>query len=64
VIKGVRSTNITYKDKILNVHVSAGIASASRISAATEVEQLIQQARAAMARAKEEGGDQVNLTYV
>jgi diguanylate cyclase (GGDEF)-like protein len=64
VIKGVRSTNITYKDKILNVHVSAGIASASRISAATEVEPLIQQARAAMARAKEEGGDQVNLTYV
>ena len=64
VIKGVRSTSITYQDKILNVHLSAGIASASRISAATEVEPLIQQARAAMARAKEDGGDRVNLTYV
>lgn len=64
VINGVRSAKITYKDNILNVGVSAGIASASRISAATEVEPLIQQARAAMVRAKEDGGDQVNLTYM
>jgi diguanylate cyclase (GGDEF)-like protein len=64
IIKGIRSTEITYKDNTLNVGVSAGIASASRISAATEVEPLIQQARQAMARAKEDGGNQVNLTYV
>jgi diguanylate cyclase (GGDEF)-like protein len=64
VIKGVRSTNITYKDRILNVSISAGIASVSHISAAIEVEPLIQQARVAMARAKEDGGNRVNLIYI
>ena len=44
--------------------MSAGIASASRISAAAEVEPLIQQARQAMLRAKEAGGNQVYLAYV
>jgi len=64
IIKGIRSSNITYQEAVLNVSVSAGIASASNIGAATEVEPLIQQARQAMARAKEGGGNQVNLTYV
>jgi two-component system cell cycle response regulator len=64
IIKGIRSTQITSKDKILNIGVSAGIASAQRISASTEVDPLIQQARQAMARAKESGGNQVNVFYV
>ena len=64
VIKGIRSTRITHEDKLVNVGVSAGIASASHISAATEVEPLIEQAKQAMARAKEAGGNQVYLSYV
>ncbi len=64
IIKGVRSTQIVSKRIILNVGISAGIASAQRISAATEVEPLIEQARQAVRRAKENGGNQVNISYV
>jgi diguanylate cyclase (GGDEF)-like protein len=64
IIKGIRSTQVTSKDNILNIGVSAGIASIQRISASTEVDSLIQQARQALARAKESGGNQVNVFYV
>jgi two-component system cell cycle response regulator len=64
IIKGIRSTQIMSKKIILNIGVSAGIASAQRISAATEVEPLIEQARQAVRRAKENGGNQVNISYV
>jgi len=64
IIKGIDSTNVTYKDDSVIVGVSAGIVSASRISASTEAEPLIEQARQAMTRAKEAGGDQVYLTYI
>ena len=63
IITGVQSTGISYQDASVNVSLSVGIASASRINAATEAEPLIQQARQAMARAKEDGGNQVNLIY-
>jgi diguanylate cyclase (GGDEF)-like protein len=64
IIKGVDSTIITFKNDTVKVGMSAGIVSASRISASTEVEPLIDQARQAMARAKEAGGNQVFLTYI
>lgn len=64
IIRGINSTDISYNNNVVHVAVSAGIASASRISAATEVEPLIEQARQAMLRAKEAGGNQVNLTYI
>jgi diguanylate cyclase (GGDEF)-like protein len=65
IIKGIQTLSIAAGDDTeLKVEVSAGIASASHISAATEVEPLIQQARQAMARAKEAGGNQIYLTYV
>ncbi len=64
ILSGVQSTRVTYKDNIVNVSVSAGVASASYISASTEIEPLIEQARQAMTRAKEAGGDQVNLIYL
>jgi two-component system, cell cycle response regulator len=63
IIKGVHSSEITYENDNVNVGVSAGIVSATNISASTEAEPLIHQARQAMARAKEAGGNQVNLTY-
>ncbi len=64
IIKGVDSTSITHNGGTLKVGISAGIASATHINASTEVEPLIQQARQAMLRAKEAGGNQVNLTYI
>ncbi|MBK8619421.1 MAG: diguanylate cyclase [Anaerolineales bacterium] len=65
IIAGVRSTRIEIKNEApIHVMVSAGIASAARISTSTEVEPLIQQARQAMRRAKEAGGDQIFLLFV
>ncbi len=64
IIKGVDSTTITHEGGTLKVGISAGIASATHINASTEVEPLIQQARQAMLRAKEAGGNQVYLTYI
>ncbi len=65
IITGVHTVKIEVENApALNVGLSAGIASASRISASTEVEPLIEQARQAMARAKETGGNQVYLAYV
>lgn len=64
IIKTIDAANITYKNDAVKVGLSAGIVSASRISASAEVEPLIEQARQAMMRAKESGGDQVYLTYI
>ena len=64
IVKGIDSADITYKNAAVKVGVSAGVVSASRISAAAEAEPLIEQARQAMMRAKEAGGDQVYLTYI
>ena len=64
IIKGIRSVQIKSKSGMLGIEVSAGIASISTISAATEVDPLIQQALQAMMRAKESGDNQVNLTYL
>jgi len=64
IILRIRGTHIEVgNEPPLMVKVSAGVASAARISASTEVEPLIQQARQAMARAKESGGNQVSLIY-
>jgi diguanylate cyclase (GGDEF)-like protein len=64
IIKTIDAADITYKNDAVKVGVSAGIVSASRVSASAEAEPLIEQARQAMMRAKESGGDQVYLTYI
>ncbi|MBL8062694.1 MAG: diguanylate cyclase [Anaerolineales bacterium] len=66
IIAGVRGTRVEVPNEApLNVKVSAGIAAISRISTSTdEVEPIIQQARHAVARAKEAGGNQVFLVYL
>ncbi|HVN16772.1 MAG TPA: diguanylate cyclase [Anaerolineales bacterium] len=66
VINGIRSMRITATNDgpPINVELSAGVAAAARISAATEVEPLIDQARQSMLRAKEAGGNQVYLAYI
>lgn len=65
IIAGVRGTRIEVpNDAPLNVKISAGIASVARISTSTEVEPVIQQARQAVTRAKDAGGNQVFLVYI
>ena len=64
IIKGIRSTRISFKDDTVNVAVSAGIASITRITPSAEIEPLIEQARQAMSRAREAGGNQIFLTFV
>ena len=64
IIKGIRSTRISFKDDTVNVAVSAGIASVTRITPSAEIEPLIDQARQAMSRAREAGGNQIFLTFV
>jgi diguanylate cyclase (GGDEF)-like protein len=65
IIAGVNGIRIEVQnDAIVKAQISAGIASASRVSASAEVEELIQQARQSVMRAKEAGGNRVYLTYV
>jgi len=65
IITGIRAVRIEVeKDRLIIVDISGGVASGSRVSAATEVETYIDQARQAMSRAKEAGGNQVYLAYV
>jgi diguanylate cyclase (GGDEF)-like protein len=65
IIAGVRGAHIEIENEApLNVKISAGIASASRISASAEMDPLIEKARFAVARAKDAGGNQVFLVFV
>lgn len=65
IIAEVRGTRIEVPNEPpLNVKISAGAASMMRITSTTEIEPIIQQARQAVARAKEAGGDQVFLVFL
>jgi diguanylate cyclase (GGDEF)-like protein len=65
IMTGIRSIKITDKnDNQLNIKLSGGIATSSHVGASTEMEPLINQARQAMTRAKEAGGNQIYLAYV
>ena len=63
IIKGVLSAEIAYEGQVLPIGISAGIVTALQIHASTEVQPLIDQARQARARARENGGNQVFLTF-
>lgn len=65
IMAGVRGIRIEVQNEPpLIVKVSAGIASLTHISASIELESLIQQARQAVLRAKEAGGNQVFVVYL
>jgi two-component system chemotaxis response regulator CheY len=65
IIKGILSTNISLLDgRELNVGVSAGVASTTRITVSTEIDALIEQASEAVAHAKREGGNRSHLVFV
>ena len=65
ILNGILNTEITLLDGTnLSVKLSAGIASAVHITAATDVEHLIERASEAMKQARREGGDQVSIVFV
>ncbi len=65
ILKGILNTNISLLDGTeLHINVSAGVISSTRITAATEMDILIQQAQAALSHAKREGGNQLYTVFV
>ena len=65
ILKGILNTNISLLDgSEIQVGVSAGIICATRITAATDMDALIQQAKAAVTHAKREGGNQAYTVFV
>lgn len=65
IMAGIVDTRIEVpNEEPLNVQASAGIASLMRITANTEIEPLILSAREALARAKQQGGNQVYTNYL
>lgn len=65
ILKGISNTNISLLDgTAVQVSISAGVVSSARITAATELEVLIEKAKEAVAFAKRAGGDQVYMIFV
>ena len=65
ILKGILSTKISLLDgREIKVGISAGVVSAGRITASTEIESLIEYAKEAMAHAKREGGNQSHTIFV
>ncbi len=65
ILNGIRNTEISLLDgRNLAVKVSAGIVSFTHISAATEIENLIERASQALAQARREGGEQIFTIFI
>jgi diguanylate cyclase (GGDEF)-like protein len=65
ILKGILNTNISLLDgSEIQVGVSAGIICAMRITAATEIDMLVQQARGAVTHAKRDGGNRAYTVFV
>ena len=65
ILKDILNTNISLLDgRELNVSVSAGIVSATRITAATEMDNLIEHVIEAVAHAKRNGGNQLHVVFM
>jgi len=65
ILKGILNTNISLLDgREINISVSAGVISIVRITASTEIEMLIQQAKEAMSHAQREGGNQSYTVFI
>ena len=65
ILKGISNINISLMDgTAVSVKLSAGIASSMQVTAATEIETLIQRATEAVRQAKREGGNQVYTVFL
>jgi diguanylate cyclase (GGDEF)-like protein len=64
IITGIRNTNISLLDGTeISVSMTAGIIALGRVTAATEIDKLIEQAKEAVLTAKRAGGNQVHVVY-
>jgi diguanylate cyclase (GGDEF)-like protein len=64
ILTGVRNTSISLLDGTeISVSLAAGIASYGRITAATEIDAMIKQAREALTIARRAGGNQTHVFY-
>jgi two-component system cell cycle response regulator len=65
ILKDIKNTNISLLDgRELNVSVSAGVVSSLRITASTEIDNLVQHAMEAVAHAKRDGGNQSHMMFI
>ncbi|HLF73690.1 MAG TPA: diguanylate cyclase [Anaerolineales bacterium] len=65
ILKGIMNIGVSLMDgRPLSLRVSAGIACAVHISAATEIEAVIQQAKEALSDARRQGGNQAHTVFV
>ena len=65
ILKDIKNTNISLLDgRELNVSVSAGVVSSIRITASTEIDNLVQHAMEAVAHAKRDGGNQSHMVFI
>jgi hypothetical protein len=64
ITKGILNTNISLLDgTAVNIKLSTGIVSSMRITAAMEIEMLIEKAREAVARSRQDGDGQAYTVY-
>jgi len=65
ILKGILNTNISLLDgSPISVTVSAGIVSSLRVTVFMELDSLIEKAKEAVARAKQDGGNQVQTVFI
>src|SRR5690349_12813718 len=65
ILKDIKNTNITLLDgRELNVSLSAGIVCSIRITASTEIDNMVQHVMEAVAHAKRNGGNQAHTVFV
>lgn len=65
IINGIQNTNLSLLDgTAIDVKLKTGIVSAQRVSASMEIEMLIERAKEAVARAKQDGDNQVHTIFI
>lgn len=65
ILSGIRNTSVSLLDGTeINISVTSGVVSSGRITAATEIEALLDRVKEALAIAKRAGGNQVHIIYV
>jgi two-component system chemotaxis response regulator CheY len=65
IVKGIMNTNISLLDgTAVNIKLGTGVVSSLRITVATEIEMLIEKAREAVARSRQDGDGQVYTIFL
>ena len=65
ILKGIMNTDISLLDgTAVNIKLNAGVVSSMRITVAMEIEMLIEKAREAIARSRQDGGNQIYTIFL